>query len=366
MNSIEDVLLEAGLVVTCGPGGVGKTSTAAALALSAANSGRRVIVVTVDPARRLADALGIDGSARSHDPSEVIGATTHPTGSLWALMLDAESTFDRMIMERAGDDKRAQTILANPIYRSIAGSLGGAQEYMAIERLHQLWSSNEFDLIVIDTPPSRHAIDLLGAPDRLVTFFSHPIYRILAVPGRSFARVTNAGSATFLWAVRKLAGPRVVEDIIEFFRSLSGMEAGLRQRAAEAATLLRADTTAFVLVSSPRAEAIDEAAHLTDALHAGGFPLRAMVINLVHPTPAPIDPKDLPTDLPAGPLADQLDFYRELAALAGDEAVEMDRLRALAGDVALAEVPLIDDIHDLGGLTELGTHLLHNARIHLT
>lgn len=363
---IATVLQEAGLVVTCGPGGVGKTSTAAALALAAANSGRRVIVVTVDPARRLADALGIDGSARSHDPSEVIGATNHPTGSLWALILDAESTFDRLILERAGDAKRAQTILANPIYRSIAGSLGGAQEYMAIERLHQLWSSNEFDLIVIDTPPSRHAIDLLGAPDRLVTFFSHPIYRIIAAPGRSFARVTNAGSATFLWVVRKLAGPKVVEDIIEFFRSLSGMEAGLRQRASEAATLLRAKSTAFVLVSSPRAEAIDEAAHLADALRDGDFPLRAMVINLVHPTPASIDAADIPTDLPPGPLADQCALYRDLSALAHDEAIEMDRLRDLAGEVALVEVPLIDDIHDLDGLAELGAHLLLNTRINRT
>ena len=366
MNDLETVLQEAKLVVTCGPGGVGKTSTAASLALAAANSGRRVIVVTVDPARRLADALGIDGSARSHDPSEVIGATDHPDGALWALMLDAESTFDRMIMDRAGDAKRAQTILANPIYRSIAGSLGGAQEYMAIERLHQLWSSNEFDLIVIDTPPSRHAIDLLGAPDRLVTFFSHPLYRILTVPGRSFARVTNAGATTFLWVVRKLAGPKVVEDVVEFFRSLSSMEAGLRQRAAEAAVLLRADTTAFVLVSSPRAEAIDEAAHLTDALNDGGFPLRAIVINLVHPTPPSIAIDDLPDDLPPGPLTDQIELYRDLSALAANEAHEMDRLRGMAGEVALVEVPLIDDIHDLDGLTELGTHLLLNARIDLT
>jgi len=158
--------------------------------------------------------------------------------------------------------------------------------------------------------------------------------------------------------VRKLAGPKVVEDIIEFFRSLSGMEAGLRQRAAEAATLLRADTTAFVLVSSPRAEAIDEAAHLVDALEAGGFPLQAVVINLVHPAPTPIAAEQLPKDLPPGPLADQLDFHRDLAALATDEAQEMDRLRTLAGDVALVEVPLIDDIHDLDGLAELGTHLL--------
>lgn len=357
MTTLHAVLRDSALVVTCGPGGVGKTTTAAALALAAADAGRKVIVVTVDPARRLADTLGIDVSAHSNDPVEVVGATAHPDGSLWAQMLDAESTFDRMILDRAGDEQRAQAILRNPIYRSIAGSLAGAQEYMAIERLHQLWTSHEFDLIVIDTPPSRHAIDLLAAPDRLVTFFSHPVYRVLTVPGRSFARVTNAGSAAFLWAIRRLAGPKMVEDTIEFFRSLSGMEAGLRQRAAETATILRSDGTAFVLVSSPRAEAIDEAAHLAGALRDGGFPLASMVINLVHPTPLPLGVEAPPGLLP-GPLADQFAFHRELTALAIDEAREMKTLRALAGEVPLIEVPLLDDVQDLRGLAVLGQALL--------
>ncbi len=187
------VLLEARLVVTCGPGGVGKTSTAAALALAAANSGRKVIVVTVDPARRLADALGIGEAMESHEPHEVAGATTDSAGSLWALMLDAESTFDRLIIDRVDDEQRAQSILANPVYRGIAGSLAGAQEYMAIERLHQLWTSAEFDLIVVDTPPSRHAVDLLEAPDRLVSFFGHPVYRAVTLPSRSFATCHERG-----------------------------------------------------------------------------------------------------------------------------------------------------------------------------
>jgi anion-transporting ArsA/GET3 family ATPase len=288
---------------------------------------------------------------------EVAGATTNPDGSLWAQMLDAETTFDRLITERAGDAGRAQAILANPIYRSIAGSLAGAQEYMAIERLHQLWTSDEWDVIVIDTPPSRHAIDLLGAPDRLMTFFSHPVYRVLTVPGRSFARITNAGATTFLWAIRRLAGAKVVEDTVEFFRSLSGMEAGLRQRAAETSRILRDENTAFVLVSSPRAEAIDEAVHLAGALRTGGFPLQATVINLVHPTPLPLaTPR--PDDLPPGPLADQFDLHRDLTLLALDEDREMSTLRTLAGEVPVIEVPLLEDVQDLAGLAALGQRLL--------
>lgn len=355
MSALADAVANASLIVTCGPGGVGKTTTAAALALAAAGEGRRVIVVTVDPAKRLADTLGIEGAAGG-EPVEVVGATTHPDGSLWAQMLDAESTFDRLIADRAGDAKRAEAILANPIYRSIAGSLAGAQEYMAIERLHQLSTSGEWDLIVIDTPPSRHAIDLLGAPDRLVTFFSHPVYRVLTVPGRSLARITNAGANTFLWAIRRLAGAKVVEDTVEFFRSLSGMEAGLRQRAAETAKILRDSDTAFVLVSSPRAEAIDEAVHLAGALRSGGFPLQATVINLVYPTPLPLaTPR--PADLQPGPLADLFDLHADLTALAADEAREMSTLRTLSGEVPVVEVPLLDDVQDLDGLAALGALL---------
>jgi anion-transporting ArsA/GET3 family ATPase len=341
MSAFDSLVRGASLVVTCGPGGVGKTTTAAALALAAADAGRRVIVVTVDPARRLADTLGIDIEQHSNEPVQVAATIATPSGSLWAQMLDAEATFDRMIEDRAGDAQRAKAILANPIYRSIAGSLAGAQEYMAIERLHQLWTGGEYDLIVVDTPPSRHAIDLLGAPDRLVTFFSHPVYRALTLPGRSFARVTNAASSAFLWAIRRLAGPKVVEDTIEFFRSLSGMEAGLRQRAAETAAILRSDRTAFVLVSSPRAEAIDEAAHLAGALRVGGFPLDAMVINLVHPVPMPLTGPP-PKGLGSGPLADQFAAHHALSELAADEDREMATLRTLAGEVPLREVPMLD------------------------
>jgi len=344
------MIASADLLVTCGPGGVGKTTTAAALGIAAAQAGRKVVVVTVDPARRLADALGIDVDAHMFDPHEVEGAGANG-GSLWALMLDAETVFDRMITDRAGDAAKAQKILDNPVYRSIAGSLAGAQDYMAVERLHQLHTSGDYDLVIIDTPPSRDAIDLLEAPDRLVRFLGHPIYRALTLPSRSFAKVTNAGTSAFLWIVRKLAGPKLVEDTIEFFRSLSGMEQGLRQRAGEAAVLLRARTTSFILVSSPRAEAVSESLHLANAILDGGFRLDGVVVNLVHPMPAPLVGLD---DVAPGPLADQVAYHRELTALAESERAEMTELLHLADGVAVAEVPLLEvDIHDVAGLTRL-------------
>jgi anion-transporting ArsA/GET3 family ATPase len=354
-SPLAHLLDTADLLVTCGPGGVGKTTTAAALGLAAARAGRRVVVVTIDPARRLADALGID-SEHANEPHLVAGAVTGP-GSFSALMLDAEHTFDQLIRERAGD--AADSILSNSVYRSIAGSLAGAQEYMAIERLHQLHHSGEYDLVVIDTPPSRHAIDVLEAPDRLVRFLSNPVYRALTLPSRSFAKVTNAASNAFLWTVKRLAGPKIVEDTIEFFRSISGLEDGLRTRAAEMAALLRAEHTAFVLVSSPRAEAIDEARFLATALDEGGFRLGGVVANLVHPVPAALHLSDDLLDSVEGPLAAQIAYHRELTELATAERAELDGLVEVARGAPVCEVPLLDhDVHDVEALVELGRVLV--------
>jgi anion-transporting ArsA/GET3 family ATPase len=352
---LAEILSTASVLVTCGPGGVGKTTCAAALGIAAAQEGRRVVVMTVDPARRLADALGIDVDAKMHDPHEVVGVGADG-GALFALMLDAESTFDRLIVERAGDAAKAAKILANPVYRSIAGSLAGAQDYMAIERVHQLYDSGDYDLLIIDTPPSRDAIDLLEAPDRLVRFLGHPIYRALTMPSRSFARVANAGTTAFVWIVRRLAGPRLVEDTIEFFRSLSGMEQGLRQRAAEVAEVLRADSTVFVLVSSPRAEAVNESVHLANAVIDGGFGLDSVVINLVHPVPPAL--VGMPV-VGEGPLADHIAYHRDLSALATSEREQMVALMAVADGAPVTEIPLLeDDVHDLAGLSRLAALLV--------
>jgi anion-transporting ArsA/GET3 family ATPase len=362
------------LIVTCGPGGVGKTTTAAALGVAAARAGRRVVVVTVDPARRLADALGLEVGAAADAPHRVTGIpgvsdtakkqAKGGDGELWALMLDAASTFDRLVREQTANPKQADAILENPVYRAISGSLSGAQEYMAIERLHQLYTSGDWDLVIVDTPPSRHAIDLLEAPDRLIGFLSHPVYRALTVGQRAFAKVTNAAASMFLWAVRRLAGPQIVEDTVEFFRSLANIEPGLRRRAKEVAELLRSDGAAFVVVSSPRAEAIGEAEHLIGALRDGSFPFAGVVVNLIHPMPEPLTAADRVAldDLDDGPLADQVAWHDELTELATSEREEIAGLADLAEDVVVVELALLAvDVHDVEGLVGLADQLAARA-----
>jgi anion-transporting ArsA/GET3 family ATPase len=364
--SLANTVEHARLLVTCGPGGVGKTTTAAALGVAAARAGRRVVVMTVDPARRLADALGLDEGAAADAPHHVADIGAPAGGELWALMLDATSTFDRLVREQASSKQQAETLLTNPVYRAISGSLSGAQEYMAIERLHQLHISGEWDLVIVDTPPSRHAIDLLEAPDRLIGFLSHPVYRTLTIGTRAFAKVTNAAASMFLWAVRKLAGPQIVEDTVEFFRSLANIEPGLRQRAREVSTLLRSPEASFVVVSSPRAEAIGESEHLVEALRAGGFPFGGVVINLIHPLPGALPESGSGTsgdplldELAAGPLADHVAWHRDLRRLALAERDEMAALVELAGNVPVVELALLDvDVHDVDGLSGLAARLV--------
>ena len=347
MNLVEEIdALE--VILVAGPGGVGKTTTSAAIALLAARRGWQVAVVTVDPARRLADALGLDTEADEphlvyEDPSG---------GSLWALMLDARRTFDRLVEAQAPSATQARAITGNRIYQGISGALGGAQEYMAVERLHQIHRDDRFDLVVVDTPPSRQAIDLLGAPDRLVRFLSNPIYRTMTAPSRSFARVTSAASQAFEWAVRRLAGPTIVEDTLVFFRSMTGLEDGFRDRAAEIDAELRADTTGFILVSSPRTESMEEAQQLAAGLIDNGFPLSGAIVNLVHPDPGQLSRPDIDTASDS-PLGQQIAAQRMLRDLALAERHLIDEFRASIGIPVMSLSMLDEDIHDLDGLSRV-------------
>ncbi|MEP6299986.1 MAG: hypothetical protein ABJ382_21930, partial [Ilumatobacter sp.] len=199
------------------------------------------------------------------------------------------------------------------------------------------------------------------APDRPVGFPSHPVYRALTVGQRTFAKITDAASSMFLWAVKRLAGPQIVEDTVQFFRSLANIEGGLRQRAKEVSRLLRGDRTSFVVVCSPRAEAVGEAEHLLDAIAAKHFPLGGLVVNLIHPLPDPLSDADveLLADIGEGPLAEQVEWHRELTRLATAERNELVALEKLAGDAPIVELPLLDvDIHDVPGLIGLAARLV--------
>lgn len=370
--TIIELVCERRVVVCVGSGGVGKTTLAATLGLLAARAGRRVVVVTIDPARRLADALGM-GGALGGEPRRLpidgvddvagIGGESGGGesggeaggGELWASMLDSRATFDRLVREEAADGEQAQRILANPYYRSLSGSLSGTQEYMAAEELHRLAAADRFDLVVVDTPPSRQALDFVDAPERLVRLLDNRIYRTLVAPSRGVARALGAAARAFLRTAAGVVGAQVLDDAVRFFTAFDGMEAGFRARSMEVTELLAGPDCGFVLVASPRPDTVAEAEVLLDALAARGIDPAALVVNLLHPDPlAGSDVEPVAT----GPLAGH---WRAALDLAATARRERDAIAALTarfdpGDVVLAE-RRDDDIRDLDGLARFGAHL---------
>jgi anion-transporting ArsA/GET3 family ATPase len=289
------------VVLVCGPGGVGKTTTAAALGLAHAQQGRRVAVVTIDPAKRLADALGLtDGLRNTPTRVELTGLSEAgqrvdgdgATGELWALMLDTKATFDGLVHQYAPDSARAEKILENPFYRNISGAMGGTQEYMATEKLYELVTApigadgvtmEPFDVVIVDTPPSRHALDFVAAPERLTRLLDNRVFRTLMAPAKRGFRVMGLATEGVLRGVGKVIGGEVLADAVAFFQAFEGMEAGFRQRAVAVAALLRADATAWVLVSAPTPEAVEEGLILQAALAELSISFAAIVANRVQP-----------------------------------------------------------------------------------
>ena len=266
------------MLICCGSGGVGKTTTAAVLAMEAARRGRRAAVVTIDPARRLANAMGLEGL--SNEPSQVAGDWP---GELWALMLDTKSTFDALVTKHAADEAQAERILANRFYQNISGALSGTQEYMATEKLYELHHDRDFDLVVVDTPPSRNALDFLDAPRRLARFLDHRLYRILMAPTRGVMKAASAAAQAFVRSVTKVVGGDVFDDAITFFTAFEGMEQGFKERAQAVDALLADDATAFVLVASPRRDTVEEARFFAAKLAETGIAVRALVVNRMQP-----------------------------------------------------------------------------------
>jgi anion-transporting ArsA/GET3 family ATPase len=336
---------------------VGKTTTAAALAMEAARAGRRAVVVTIDPAKRLADALGLEGLTGT--PSRIAGDWP---GELWALMLDTKSTFDDLVAKNAGAPEQAERILQNRFYRNISGALSGTQEYMAMEKLYELHEQTDFDLVVVDTPPTRNALDFIDAPRRLSRFLDHRLFRMITSPGRGVVKAVNMAAQAFLRTVAKVVGAEVIDDAIAFFQAFEGMEQGFRERAEAVFHLLSHDDTAFILVASPRRDTIEEARFFASKLAEADIEVRALVVNRMHPSFG--DGLAEATAERARTLAgtDLGGLYRNLAEFQLVASREEEHLAGLAEAVAPApvvRVPFLPtDVHDLGGLQEVANHLL--------
>jgi anion-transporting ArsA/GET3 family ATPase len=277
------------IIVCCGSGGVGKTTTAAALGLRAAERGRHVVVLTVDPARRLAQSMGL--TSLDNTPRPVPGAVAAPqqSGSLHAMMLDMKRTFDEIVEAHSEPDRAAQ-ILANPFYQSLSSSFAGTQEYMAMEKLGQLRQSDEWDLIVVDTPPSRSALDFLDAPQRLGRFLDGRLIRLLSAPtrvgGRAYLRVVTAGFGMLTGVITKVIGTQVLRDVQTFVAAFDTMFGGFRQRADDTYRLLQAPGTAFLVIATPEPDALREASYFVERLSQDRMPLAGLIVNRVHRSPA--------------------------------------------------------------------------------
>ena len=351
----------ASVVVCCGSGGVGKTTTAAVLGLEAARAGRRAVVVTIDPARRLADALGLPGGL-ADTPTRV--ELPDVSGELWAMMLDTSAMFESVVRANAGSDEQADRIVENRFYQNIAGTLSGTQEYMASEALHQLHDDPRFDLVVVDTPPSRNALDFLEAPGVLARFLEHRAFRLLMLPARSGLRVLNTAAQPILRAIGKVVGSDVLADAVAFFQAFSGMEVGFRERAEDVMAVLHSPDTRFVLVASPRRDTVTEAVWFADQLVEQGLEVAAAVVNRAHPRFGTGDAAEAANEASRcaadrqATVAELWANVAELRLVAEREHAELGPLVERLGDAPLLEVPLLDgDVHDLASLAEIGSHL---------
>jgi anion-transporting ArsA/GET3 family ATPase len=367
------------ILVCCGSGGVGKTTTAAAIGLRAAERGRHVVVLTVDPARRLAQSMGltsldntprpVPGVAADRGSASHAGNVSSSAGSLHAMMLDMKRTFDEIVEAHADPDRAAQ-ILANPFYQSLSSSFAGTQEYMAMEKLGQLRRAEEWDLIVVDTPPSRSALDFLDAPQRLARFLDGRLLRLLVAPakvgGRAYLKVLNAGFGVVTGVLTKILGTQVLKDVQTFVSALDTMFGGFRERADYTYQLLRAPGTAFLVVAAPEPDALREASYFVERLAEERMPLAGLVLNRVQRPPAAqlsaarslaaAETLDASAATGAHPLAvAALRLHADRMQQAVAQRRVAEHFTSAHPDVPVAEIPAQpDDIHDLDGLRKIG------------
>jgi len=372
-KTVGQLLAAKDIVIACGPGGVGKTTTAASLAATAVvEQGGRVLVLTVDPARRLADALGLKGIGNDEVriPDEVFTvAATRPRGELWAAMLDTKQSWDDLIRRHAPDAETREQILANPLYQNISGRFVQSHDYIAMERLYEIHSEGKYDLIVVDTPPTRNALDFLDAPKRMAEFFSSRLLRWLIVPYRS--RLVNMASRPFYQVADRILGTQFLADISEFFILFQSMYAGFVERADAVTRLLSDRRTTFMVVSTLEATPVREAEFFSAQLTARKLHLGAVVLNKVLPeylrdvktdklaqsiAARAVELGDGLTDDPvvaARVLGEVAESFLNFSVVARREAEQQAELKG-APDV-LVTVPFFDaDIYDMAGLLRLG------------
>ncbi len=352
--------------ICAGSGGVGKTTTSAAIATGMAARGLRVAVLTIDPARRLADSLGmveLGNEARQVDPELLAAAGVGGDGELWAMMLDAKATFDEVIRRNAPDAATRDRILSNRIYQQLSSALAGSQEYMAMEKLYELWTEGDFDLLVLDTPPSRDALEFLDAPRRLVQFIEGRALRIFMRPTGFASRVVGGGASMMFSILRRITGVDLLQDLAEFFQAFGGMVDGFRERARRVDALLAAPETGFIVVCAPQGDSISEAAHFHAKLVESKLPFGGAIVNKVHFEGAAGADGELESALTdalgdAGLAARVVANHRDFRALAERDRANIERLVAELGTDNVIQVPYLDDdVHDIPGLVDLNRYL---------
>jgi anion-transporting ArsA/GET3 family ATPase len=363
-------LLEGKRVCVCGgSGGVGKTTTSAAVALGMAAAGAKVAVVTIDPAKRLANALGLeelDNEPRRVQPDRLAGRGLEIQGELWAMMLDPKRTFDELIDRIAADPARAAEIKSNRIYRELSTAVSGSQEFTAVAKLYELDRDGDFDLLVLDTPPSRNAVDFLDAPGRLTSFLEGRTMKAFIRPTGLGMRVLGRGAAPLLGALRKVTGVDLLSDLSTFFGLLGDMTDDFSERAVQVQRMLRAPTTAFILVTSAQATAIDEAIWFRRTLSESKLPFAGVIVNRVHhDLLGETEPDDLVASLsglPADLASRVAENFNDYHLLARRDRRNVTRLHAELGDRPLLLVPHFDDdVHDVDGLLRVHRYLFASA-----
>ena len=366
MPNVGDMLAGKRVAICAGSGGVGKTTTSAALAAGLAARGSKVAVLTIDPAKRLADSLGLEelgNEPRQVDPALFERAGVEMRGELWAMMLDAKATFDELVRKHAEDEETRERILQNRIYRQISNALAGSQEYMAMEKLYEIDQEGTWDYLVLDTPPSRNALDFLDAPKRLMQFIEGRGMQLFMKPTGLATKVVGRGSSMMFSVLKRVTGIDLLSDLSEFFQAMSGMVDGFRERAERVNELLGDPATAFLIVCGPQGEPIEEAVYFHRKLAEAKLPVGGVIVNKVHySTDADIAGGEV-TDELRKPLGDDLAErvaanFADYQALAARDARNVDHLARELRAQGVIRIPYMDeDIHDLEGLLKIDRYL---------